>query len=144
MRAGFSAAEKFGCTRGKKHLCLPWTVHASCWLNFDSSLIWLTNQIQLNWLILPEMGKKVTVLFHFVSQNLSLETINDSSTLREKVHSKQKCDFFFPMLRKYFIQIEFHWELILLRKKFILVWPPNDLFQFKGKPWKSKINKSEL
>lgn len=95
MRAGLSAAEKFGCTRGKKHLCLPWTVHASCWLNFDSSLIWLTNQIQLNWLILPEMGKKVTVLFHFVSQNLSLETINDSSTLREKVHSKQKCDFFF-------------------------------------------------
>lgn len=50
---------------------------------------------------------------------------------------------FFPMLRKYFIQIEFHWELILLRKeKFILVWPPNDLFQFKGKPWKSKINLS--
>lgn len=32
----------------------------------------------------------------------------------------------------------FYWE------KFILVWPPNDLFQFKGKPWKSKINKSEL
>lgn len=133
MRAGLSAAEKFGCTRGKKHLSLPWTVHASCWLNFDSSLIWLTNQIQLNWLISPEMGKKVTVLFHFVSQNLSLETINDSSTLQGKVHSKQKCDFFQ------------HWENISYKLSFtgsLSYWEKKNSFWFDHQmtSFSSKVN----